>query len=141
MSQPIVIVTEAEPVEPAPTVVVETGPAYVTAGELDARMQLLETNIGERVSAAFDAAYEARAAAEAAADQAAVATMVAVDAAATADDSADGAGSADSGADDGADGDVDGAPQPPQKRAAPAPSRPAGTRSGGGYGAGFLSGR
>lgn len=119
-------------------------PAYVTPGELDARLELLGAQLGERIDAAISTAWEARDAAESAADAAAVAQVTAAVAVEVADEAVTASESA-AGDDTDTDGDEsDGAPKPPVRRSER--ERPAGeptpaSRPSKSYGAGWLSGR
>lgn len=112
-------------------------PAYVTPGELDAKLELMRNEIGTQVSSALETAWAARDAAERAADDAAVATAVAVDAAAAADEAGD-------GDNDGAATAVeqDDTPNAPEKRSTPVKraAGPAVQRSSG-YGSPRLFGK
>jgi hypothetical protein len=114
------------------------GPAYVTAGELDARLELLETRMADSISAAVATSWAAQAAAEEAQETALSAAVVAGEAAAAVDENVE----AEHDAEDTEA--VDESPRPPERRTAPAPVR---RTSGGGasrpkaYGASWLSGR
>jgi hypothetical protein len=136
MSQPTVIVVEdAGGADSGEGTAPPAGPAYVTEGELAARLELIETRLGDRISSAMSEAFAARDVAEAAQDVALTAAAVAADAAAEVD-----AGDEDQGDDDDADDET---PQPPEKRSAPAAAPQGGSRAPAPkkYGAGFLSGR
>lgn len=144
MSQPTVVVVdaggagdgEANAAPPA-------GPAYVTEGELSARLELTETRLRESIESAVSTAWRAQEAAESAQDAALTAAAVAADAAAAVDEVVvddQGDDTADSES-DGGGGDVESVPQPPERRApAPAVQRASAPRRMS-YGASWLSGR
>jgi hypothetical protein len=144
MSEPTVVVVgaggdDSAGAEGAPP----AGPAYVTAGELDARLELLESNLRDSIGSAVETAYRAQAEAEEAQEVALTAAAVAADAAAQADqveeEGDDGEGG--DGADD-AEVVEDTTPQPPERRSpAPAASRVDRPARRSSYGASWLSGR
>lgn len=141
---PVVVVNDSPPAGGAP--------AYVTVGELDARLELLETRLSERIAGVGADADDARALAHDAADDAAVAVVVAAVAAEAAEEAVDGLDEPDAAESDAESGEVlesggePAAPRAPERRSdvkKPAGGQPAdgGKRKPSGYGAGFLSGR
>lgn len=139
MSEPTVVVVDAG-VESETPPAGAGAPQYVTAGELDAKLELLRNEVSASVSSVMEQAWAARDAAEAAADEAAVATAVAVEAAATADEAAEESGDSGEGEGEGGEAAEDETPQPPAKRQAPAsPVKSGSSGKSRSYGAGWLS--
>lgn len=106
------VVVVVPPADPVPA------PQYVTSGELDARLQEMETRLGQSIEAAVSAGFAAQVAADEAAIEAAAAASTAEVAVEVALDAADAVEEAT--ADAGAGEEEQDGPRAPQPRVEPA---------------------
>jgi hypothetical protein len=149
MGVDVVVVESDEPEESTTVAVAEA----VTPGELAARLELLESQLGDRINAALEQSWAARAEAQEAQETAEVAAVVAAvaaeEVAQEADEEAEAGAEDDEGGTEGGEGDgeEDGV-RPPEKRTEQAQEQSAGGQAEkakkpqrSGYGASFLSGR